>query len=56
VVLVVIDSRIIPKLIDAIARTSQHDVLIVAVVGVAFALVFISFRLGISVAVGAFFS
>ena len=52
----VIGSRTVPKLVDVIARTSQHDVLIVAVVGVAFALAFVSFELGISVAAGAFFA
>lgn len=52
----VIGSRTIPRLIDIIARTNQHDVLIVAAVGVAFALAFLSFELGISVAAGAFFA
>jgi monovalent cation:H+ antiporter-2, CPA2 family len=52
----VIGSRTVPKLVDVIARTSQHDVLVVAAVGVAFALAFVSFELGISVAAGAFFA
>ena len=52
----VIGSRTVPKLVDIIARTSQHDVLVVAAVGVAFALAFVSFELGISVAAGAFFA
>jgi CPA2 family monovalent cation:H+ antiporter-2 len=52
----VIGSKIIPKLLDIVARTNQHDVLIVAAVGVAFGLAFISFQLGISVAAGAFFA
>ncbi len=50
-----IGSKIIPRLIDVIARTNHHDVLIVAAVGVAFALAFVSSHLGISVAAGAFF-
>jgi CPA2 family monovalent cation:H+ antiporter-2 len=41
---------------DIVAKTNQHDVLIVAAVGVAFALAFVSFQLGISVAAGAFFA
>ena len=49
----IIGSKIIPKLLDIVARTNQHDVLIVAAVGVAFGLAFISFQLGISVAAGA---
>jgi len=52
----VVGSKIIPRLMDVVARTNQHDVLIVAAVGVAFALAFISFQLGISVAAGAFFA
>jgi monovalent cation:H+ antiporter-2, CPA2 family len=39
----VIGSKIIPRLMDIVARTNQHDVLIVAAVGVAFALAFVSF-------------
>ena len=41
---------------DVVARTNQHDVLIVAAVGVAFGFAFLSFQLGISVAAGAFFA
>ena len=52
----VVGSKIVPKLMDVIARTNQHDVLIVAAVGVAFGFAFISFQLGISVAAGAFFA
>ena len=52
----VIGSKTVPRLIDVIARTNNHDVLIVAAVGVAFALAFVSSHLGISVAAGAFFA
>jgi len=52
----IVGSKIVPKLIDVVARTNQHDVLIVAAVGVAFGFAFISFQLGISVAAGAFFA
>jgi CPA2 family monovalent cation:H+ antiporter-2 len=52
----VIGSRTVPKLVDVIARTSQHEVLVVAAVGMAFALDFVSFELGISVVAGAFFA
>ncbi len=54
--ILVIGSKTIPRLIDVIARTNNHDVLIVAAVGVAFALAFVSSHLGISVAAGAFFA
>ena len=52
----IVGSKIVPKLIDIVARTNQHDVLIVAAVGVAFGFAYISFQLGISVAAGAFFA
>ena len=52
----VVGSKVVPKLIDVVARTNQHDVLIVAAVGVAFGFAFLSFQLGISVAAGAFFA
>ncbi len=55
-VVLLLGSKIVPKLMDVIARTNQHDVLIVAAVGVAFGLAFVSFELGISVAAGAFFA
>ncbi|VFJ12362.1 cation:proton antiporter [Candidatus Nitrosocosmicus franklandus] len=51
-----VGSKIIPRIMDIIAQTNQHDVLIVAAVGVAFGFAFISFQLGISVAAGAFFA
>ena len=52
----IVGSKIVPKLMDVVARTNQHDVLIVAAVGVAFGFAFLSFQLGISVAAGAFFA
>jgi CPA2 family monovalent cation:H+ antiporter-2 len=55
-VVLLLGSKIVPKLMDVIAKTNQHDVLIVAAVGVAFGLAFVSFELGISVAAGAFFA
>ncbi len=55
-VVLVLGSKIVPKLMDVIAKTNQHDVLIVAAVGIAFGLAFVSFELGISVAAGAFFA
>ncbi len=55
-VVLVVGSKIVPRLIDVVAKTNQHDVLIVAAVGVAFGLAFVSFQLGISVAAGAFFA
>jgi monovalent cation:H+ antiporter-2, CPA2 family len=52
----IIGSRIIPQLVDFVARTNQSDVLVVAVLGLAFGFAYISNLLGISVAVGAFFA
>ncbi len=49
-------SKTVPKFIDLIGRTNQQDVLVVAMLGVAFGMAFIAFELGISVAAGAFFA
>lgn len=51
-----IGSKTIPKFVDFVSKTNQVDVLVVAVLGVAFGLSFIANQLGISVAAGAFFA
>jgi CPA2 family monovalent cation:H+ antiporter-2 len=53
---IIIGSKIIPKFVDYVGRTNQHDLLIVTVLGVAFGLSFIAYEIGISVATGAFFA
>ncbi len=52
----IIGSKTIPRLVDYVARTNHSDVLVVAVLGLAFGFAYISNLLGISVAVGAFFA
>src|SRR6476646_1154035 len=52
----ILGSKIIPKFVNYIGKTNQHDLLIVAVLGVAFGLSFIAQEIGISVATGAFFA
>jgi monovalent cation:H+ antiporter-2, CPA2 family len=47
-------ARTVPKFIDLIGRMNSYDVLILALLGVAFGMAFIAFELGISVAAGAF--
>jgi K+:H+ antiporter len=49
-------SKTIPKFVDFVSKTNQVDVLVVAILGVAFGLSFIANQLGISVAAGAFFA
>lgn len=49
-------SKTVPKFVDLIGRTNHYDVVVVAVLGVAFGLSFIANQLGISVATGAFFA
>jgi CPA2 family monovalent cation:H+ antiporter-2 len=49
-------SKIVPKFINFIGKYNQHEVLLLVVLGVAFGLSFLSYQLGISVAVGAFFA
>ena len=52
----VIGSKTVPKLVDYVSRTNQHDVLVVVILSVAFGLSFIAYQIGISVAAGAFFA
>jgi len=49
-------ARTVPKFIDLVGKMNNHDVLVVALLGVAFGMAFIAFELGISVAAGAFFA
>ena len=51
-----VGSKTIPKFVDFVSKTNQVDVLVVAILGVAFGLSFIANQLGISVAAGAFFA
>jgi CPA2 family monovalent cation:H+ antiporter-2 len=52
----IIGSKTIPRFVNYIGRTNQHDLLIIAVMGVAFGLSFIANQIGVSVATGAFFA
>jgi monovalent cation:H+ antiporter-2, CPA2 family len=49
-------ARTVPKFIDLIGRMNSYDVLVLALLGIAFGMAFIAFELGISVAAGAFFA
>jgi len=51
-----VGSKTVPRFVNLIGKTNQHDVLIVAILGVAFGLSFIALEIGISVATGAFFA
>src|SRR3712207_7374215 len=44
-----VGSKTIPKFVDFVSKTNQVDVLVVAILGVAFGLSFIANQLGISV-------
>jgi monovalent cation:H+ antiporter-2, CPA2 family len=52
----VIGSKTVPKVIDYVGRTNQHDVLVIVILAVAFGLSFTAYQIGISVAAGAFFA
>jgi monovalent cation:H+ antiporter-2, CPA2 family len=52
----IIGSKTIPKFVNYVGKTNQHDLLIVTAVGIAFGLSFIANQIGISVATGAFFA
>ncbi|HXG05890.1 MAG TPA: cation:proton antiporter [Nitrososphaera sp.] len=49
-------ARTVPKFVDIVGKMNNYDVLVVALLGVAFGMSFIAFELGISVAAGAFFA
>lgn len=53
---IIIGSKVIPRCVDLVGRTNHDELLIIAVLGVAFGLAFVAFRLDISVATGAFFA
>ena len=49
-------SKIAPRLVDAMGKTNQYDLILITALGVAFGLAFIADLIGISVATGAFFA
>jgi monovalent cation:H+ antiporter-2, CPA2 family len=51
-----VGSKTVPRMVDYVSRTNQHDVLVVIILAVVFGLSFIAYQLGISVATGAFFA
>jgi CPA2 family monovalent cation:H+ antiporter-2 len=51
---IVLGSRSIPRLVDAVARTDRPDLLVLAILSVAFGLSIVASLIGISVATGAF--
>lgn len=53
---IVVGTRTIPRYVNIIERTRHNEFLIIATLGVAFGLSVIAFKLGISVATGAFFA
>jgi monovalent cation:H+ antiporter-2, CPA2 family len=52
----IIGSKTVPKFINFVGRTNQHDILVVSVLGIVFGLSVIAQEIGISVATGAFFA
>jgi CPA2 family monovalent cation:H+ antiporter-2 len=53
---IIIGSKTIPRFVNYVGRTNQHDLLIITVLGIAFGLSFIAYEIKISVATGAFFA
>jgi CPA2 family monovalent cation:H+ antiporter-2 len=51
-----IGSKTVPRFVDLVGKTNHYDLVIVAILGVAFGLAFIANELGVSVAAGAFFA
>jgi monovalent cation:H+ antiporter-2, CPA2 family len=53
---IVLGSKVVPRYMNIVGRTSHNELLIITALGVAFGLAFIAFKLDISVAIGAFFA
>jgi CPA2 family monovalent cation:H+ antiporter-2 len=51
---IITGSKTIPRFVNYVGRTNQHDLLIVTILGIAFGLSFIAYEIKISVATGAF--
>lgn len=51
-----IGSKTVPRFVDLVSKTNHHDLVLVAILGVAFGLAFIANQIGVSVAAGAFFA
>ena len=51
-----IGSKTVPRFVDLVGRTNHHDLVIVAILGVAFGLSFIANQIGVSAGAGAFFA
>src|SRR5918996_5979185 len=49
-------SKVVPRFVNYVGSTNQHDILVIAMLGVTFGICFIAFEVGISVAAGAFFA
>jgi monovalent cation:H+ antiporter-2, CPA2 family len=49
-------SKVVPGFVNYVGSMNQHDILVVAMLGVTFGICFIAFEVGISVAAGAFFA
>jgi CPA2 family monovalent cation:H+ antiporter-2 len=49
-------SKSVPKFVDLMGKTNQYDLLLIAVLAVAFGLAYVANSIGISVATGAFFA
>jgi CPA2 family monovalent cation:H+ antiporter-2 len=51
-----IGSKTVPRFVDLVGKTNHPDLVVVAILGVAFGLSFIANQIGVSVATGAFFA
>jgi monovalent cation:H+ antiporter-2, CPA2 family len=56
VAVIFVGSKIIPRCVNIVGKTEHGELLILGVLGVAFGLAFVAFKLDISVATGAFFA
>jgi CPA2 family monovalent cation:H+ antiporter-2 len=53
---IIIGSKTVPRIVNFIGRLNKPDLLIITILGIVFALSYIAYEIGISIATGAFFA
>lgn len=54
--MIIVGSKIIPRVVNFIGRLNKPDLLIITILGIVFSLSYIAYEIGISIATGAFFA
>lgn len=54
--MIIVGSKIVPRVVNFIGRLNKPDLLIITILGIVFSLSYIAYEIGISIATGAFFA